>query len=239
MVATLQLLTEDEKLAIVDHPQEFKKFAADLVCGKIFFTYLSDEEAITTLVDRKAYERRGSERIVREWRRIATTLDFTGPVVVLVRSGFGLKAAPGLGPCYEQWVYLQDWKFKNSEPTVDLLAFFVPRLVADSTNKNQNEQLEILATLREIHTLPGHHLSRFGDANLLAGLILSHFQRTGERTPLNRFWVRTDTERLDNWYLLLGDFGDGGLDCSCWGYDVDDRDDGLGCFPLGVEVLGV
>ncbi len=243
--ALFDQLTDEELVVLVDHTSELKDFVAELVrrvVEETYFTYLSDEEAIEVLVDRKEYKRTEAERVVREWRQIATNLGYTGPVAVMVRAGFVFKIhAPKLGSCYKEFGYLQGWSLKNDQPTSDAIVFFVPRLVANSTSKNKDEHLKLLSELRKAHSLPEHHLASFGDVSLLAGLILSHSKRTGERTPLNLDWVRTDTVRDDKWRLLLGGFGDvGGLDCDCWSYDGDDRRGSrLGCFALGVEVLGI
>ena len=244
-VATKLLQLSDGVLRVMmdrfdDEVQPFLETLERRVMEETYFTYLSDEEAIEVLVTRKEYERTEAERIVREWRQIATSLGYTGPVAVMVRSGFALKThAPKLGPCYEQWAYLQDWTLKNDAPTADSLAFFVPRLVANSTSKNKDEQIQLLSELRKLHELPEHHLASFGDASMLAGLILLHFKRTGERTPLNGDYVRTDTVRTDGWRLLLGRFGDYGLDCHRWCCSGGGRSDvRLGCFALGVESLG-
>lgn len=239
--AMLSQLTDEELVVLVDHSGELKNFATELVqrvVEETYFNYLSDEEGIEVLVDRKEYERTEAERIVREWRQIATNLGYTGPVAVMVRADFVFKThAPKLGPCYEQFDYLQDWKLKNGKSTSDALVFFVPRLVAESTRKNKDEQLELLVALRQAHSLPEHHLASFRSVALVSGLILSHFKRTGERTPFNCDYVRTDTVRDDEWRLLLG-FSAYGLYCSLWHCLDGSRDYKLGCFALGVEVLG-
>ncbi len=239
VVAVLDQLTDEELVVLVDHLDDLKAFAADLVRRVVestYFTYFSDEEAIEMLVSRKGYERTEAERVVREWRQIATSLGYTGPVAILVRAGFILKVhAPLAGPCYEGFGYLQDCELKNDEPTPDALVFFVPRLVANSTGKNKDEQLQLLADLRQAHSLPEHHLSNFGSAALLSGLILSHFKRIGERVPLDCNWVRTDTVRSDDLRLLIGGFDGNGLFCIDWDCGDGGRLSLLGCFPLGVE----
>ncbi len=241
MVNAIQLLTPEEKVAWMDNPGVLKKVAAGLYRRQVrntFFIYLSDEEAVRWFVEKERYVPAEAVRIVKEWRQIAASLGYTGPVAILVRAGFTLKThAPVAGPCYEKFGYLQDWELKNDEPTPDALVFFVPRLVANSTRKNKDEQLQLLAELRQAHSLPEHHLSNFGSAALVSGLILSHFKRIGERVPLDCNWVRTDTMRSDDWRLLLGYFGDSGLCCRDWYYNDDGRYDDLGCFALGVEKL--
>ena len=172
------------------------------------------------------------------WRKLAAELAYTGPVVWRVKEGFTLKAhAPKAGPCYENFQYLQDWDIQNDEPTKDSLAFWVPRLVTVSKSKNVEKQIAILAELRQRFGLPEHHLASFGSASLDSGLILAHFKRTGERTPLNGEWTRTDSLHSDGSRLCLGGFAADGLCCHDLDWDDYCRPE-VGCFPLGVE-LGV
>jgi len=230
LAAVLMGLSEDEQLALVDCPEELKKFVGDLVLQIVqntFFVPLSDNEVLEKL----------SETTLN-WRKLAVELAYTGPVVWKVKEGFTLKAhAPKASPCYENFQYLLDWDIQNDEPTKDSLAFWVPRLVTGSKSNNVEGQIAILAELRQRFGLPDHHLSSFGSASLDSGLILAHFKRTGERTPLNGEWVRTNSLRADGPRLNLGDFDAGGLCCSYWDWDVDERSPHVGCFPLGVELV--
>lgn len=222
--------------------EEFKKFAADLAAKaeeNTFFTPLSDEEAVETLVKAGKYDEATAAAIVAAWRKLANNHGYNGPIAQRVKAGFTLKEhASKVGPCYEKFGYLQDRKLKNDEPTRESLVFFVPRLVADSKNKNVEEQIALLSDLRQRFNLPAHHLASFGSAALLAGLILAHFKRIGERVPLNTDWTRTDTLFSDGVRLLLGDFAGSGLDCGDWLWADGSRRSSLGCFALGVEVLG-
>lgn len=225
-LATLILnLSEEEQLALVDKSAQFKKFVAELVRDVVdstFFIALADKDVPAP-----------HAVAVAQWRKLASDLGYDGPVVWQVKAGFTLKQhAPEAGPCYEKWAYLQDWKLKNDEPTSDCLVFFIPRIVG--TSKNAKEQIEVLAELREKYTLPKKHLTSFGSASLVAGLILAHFKRKGERAPVNCDWVRTDTLGADGRRLSLGPFNETGLDCSN-GWHVN-RDSRLGVFPLGVAL---
>ena len=227
LAAVLMGLSEEERLALVDYPEELKKFAGDLVIQIVqntFFIPLSDHDVAKELAE-----------TTLNWRKLAAEMGYTGPVVWKVKEGFTLKAhAPKAGPCYENFQYLQEWNIKNDEPTKNSLAFWVPRLVQGSKNRYMNEQIAILGELRRRFNLPKHHLSCFGNLSLDSGLILAHFKRTGERTPLNGEWARTDSFLSFVDQLGLG-FEAGGL-----------RGDGLlrsgdyvqvvGCFPLGVEI---
>lgn len=174
---------------------------------------------------------------VAKWRKLASDLGYDGPVAWRVKAGFTLKQhAPEAGPCYKKWAYLQDWNLRNDEPTTNSLVFFIPRLVG--TSENAKEQIETLVKLRKQYQLPANHLTSFGSAALLAGLILANFKRKGERVPFNRCWARTDTIDTGGYRLNLGSFDETGLYCfDFWDWDVR-RDGSIGVFPLGVEALG-
>lgn len=193
-----------------------------------FFTPLSDanvpEQYQTTLA---------------KYRKLATKHDVltTTPVCYRVSAGFTLKTyAPKLGPCYEDFQYLQNWNFPD-EATSDCLVFWVPRIVKGSTSKTASKQKKLLTRLRTKLELSAHHMNNFGKVGLVAGLILAHFKATGERIPLDQYWVRTDTCDADGIRLLLGRFGDAGLDC-LWLFGGR-ADVGVGVFAFGVEVLGL
>lgn len=172
----------------------------------------------------------------RKWDKLAQDLNFSGDIAYKITAGFTLKKhAPKLGNCYEDFNYLQNWTLKNDEPTKDGIVFFIPRLIKNSTNKNKDEQLKLMAEVRKEYQLPDTHLTSFGSAALLTGLILTYFNNTGERTPLDDKWVRTDTLRGDGYRLCVGRFGVAGPCCGGY-YWVDDGYDGLGVFALGVEL---
>lgn len=117
------------------------------------------------------------------------------------------------------------------------MVFWVPRLVPESTEKTTDEQHANLAALRTRLELPEHHLSKFGSVALLAALVLAEFKRSGDRVPLNCYWVRTDTCDAGGDRLDLGDFGEVGLDCDYWHFGGKRAGD-LGVFAWGVEALG-
>lgn len=156
------------------------------------------------------------------------------PLCYHVRAGFTLKKhAPQAGLCFKNFQYLQDWNFQD-KPTADSLVFWVPRLLKGSTSKTVDEQIQLLSELRQRLVFPEHHLSNFGEASLVAGLILAHFKATGERLPLEGQCTRTDTCRAVGNRLVLGSFDENGLHCDSWDWGVGQRGD-LGVFALGVE----
>lgn len=227
--AMLTPLTDEELRALVDSPESVRRLAVALVGKKdrgTFFRHISDKDVPENL-----------SHLVVPWRRLASDLNYTGPVIWDVREGFTLQRhAPKAGPCYNKFEHLHDWKFSNDEPTKKAIAFFVPRLLTASTKKNVDEQIALMSDVRQAHGLPAHHLASFGSAAMLTGLVLAHFKRTGERTPLNCFWARTDTLRTGGNRLRVGGFDGNGLYCSYWDGGV--RYDDLGVFPLGVELGG-
>lgn len=175
---------------------------------------------------------------VEKWRALAKHLGYNGPVAWRVYAGFTLKQhAPKAGPCYKKFQYLQDWKFED-EPTRGAVVFWIPRLVPDSTNKTISEQMTLLANLRRKFGLPETHFVSFGNPALLVALILAHYKATGERVPLDNYWVRTDICDSDGIRLGLGRFDESGLHCDYWAWDSDGRSD-IGVFALGVEVFGL
>jgi hypothetical protein len=226
VAALLDQLDEPELLALADHPREVEKLAQELVARageNTFFVPIHDKDLPKNLCE-----------IATKWRRLASELGYAGPIAWKVKAGFTLKQhAPKGGPCHENFAYLQDWNLRNDEPTNDGIIFWIPRLLPDSTDKTVDEQMKLLSDLRARYDLPSTHLANFGSAALLAGLILAHFKITGERVPLDCYWVRTDTLNADGDRMSLGIFGGSGLLC-----DNDDWDDSryayIGCFPLGV-----
>ena len=200
--------------------------------AKTFFApFASDKLAVQYLMLHYGYSEDEASILCAKWRKLASDLGYTGPILWIVKAGYTLKShAPLAGPCYEKFGYLQDWKFNNDKPTAVCTVFFIPRIVAPK--KNADEQLQILAELRAKYDLPAGHLNSFGSA----GLILAHFKRTGERAPLNTDWVRTDTLNSDGNRLDLGGFGEHGLYCDDYYWDFI-RNGDLGVFPLGV-VMG-
>lgn len=190
----------------------------------------AEEDFFTPLQDNGVPQER--QPTLAKYRAAATAWDVpaTTAICYRVRKGFTLKQhTPEIGP------HLKDWKFPN-ESTKDCLVFWIPRLVPESLSKTVSEQLQLLAELRARFQLPPHHLSSFGSASLLAGLILTHRASGGEHVPDDSFWARTDTCRADDRRLRLG-WIVSALSCAYRDWD-DERGANLGGFALGVEVLG-
>lgn len=193
-----------------------------------FFVPISDEDVPDKFM----------ETLVK-WRKLASDLGYfgyTGPVVWRVCPGFTLKAHASLaGPCYEAFEYLKLWVLQNDEPTKSAYVFFIPSLAEDSTRKNVEDQKTLLAETRKRYSLPEHHLSNFGSAAMLSGLILGHLKHTGDKSSLVSCMVRTDTLLQDRIRLHLN-FDDGALRCAPGNWSDDVPDDLVGTFLLGVEL---
>ena len=231
-------LSDEEQTALVDNPAKLKAFVVGLlreIAESTYFTSLSDDEAAKLLAPK--YRKKEAACLVRAWRKFASDSGYTGPVVWKVRAGFTLKLhAPKAGRCYDNWKYLQGWELVNDKPTEDTLIFWIPVLLPDSPTKTVNQQMELFVKFRKDYKLPEHHLSSFGSAAELAGLIMAHAKRTGKRVPERCYWARTDTLRAGGDRLNLGVFDGSGLYCDDW-YWGDGADGYLGCFALGVEAL--
>lgn len=153
-----------------------------------------------------------------------------------VRKGFGFKThAPTIGPCYQKFGYLQDWRFSDEPSAEDRLVFMAPELLNGSTSKAMTRQLELLATTRQRLGAPDHHfiLGEVGDVTVG---ILGHHREMCRRLPMRQFWARTATVRADGRRLHLGRFGESGLRCRVWS-DDGDAFEYVGVFASGVEIL--
>lgn len=221
-------LSDEQQLALVDFPDRLAEFTADLIREKAMNTYfapISDKNLPQDL-----------REVAPKWRRLACDLDYYGPVAWRVRAGFTIKEhAAKVGPCLMGFDYLREEVMDNDFPTTDMIVFWVPRVINGSLKKSVQEQKKLMEEVRNSYGLPSGHLTVFGTASLLAGLILAHFLRTGERVPYPNLspFVRTDTYKGEDGRFYLGGFGEEGL--GCWGGSSDHGGGALGVFPLGLE----
>lgn len=231
-VASLVMeLPEDELIVLAhsDNRPALREFIRARIAAAM------DNVFVTPLGDGEVPEKFRRHLVGR--RELATFLGWPGHIAYRVRAGHTLKDhAPKSGPCRGDFKYLQGWNLQNDEPTEDSIVFWVPRLIPESLGKNVADQMEILQGYRRRFKLPTHDLRVFGSAALLSALILAHHKRTGEKVPQKQFWTRTDTLRAGGGRLSLGSFV-ASLDCFYW-FGDDNGSDDLGCFPLGVEILG-
>ncbi len=192
---------------------------------------ISDTEAEIILASKSL----GDASVIANIRNFAKKVfDWKENIFYKVGIGFDFQGyAPEIGPCYNNWSEQRRWSLKNKKSTRTSLVFWIPRLLPESCSKNVDNQLKLMAAHRKEYNLPENCLKDFGGASLNTLLILERFHRTQERTPLNNYWIRTDTLRLGGDRLDLGYFDDGGLDCSDWLWDGSGGAY-LGCFPSGV-----
>lgn len=181
----------------------------------------------------------GYQATLAKYRQLAREYGVPDSHAVCYRvpEGFTLKThAPMAGPCDRRFGYLQDWNFPD-QPTQNSLVFWVPRILEESTNLSVIDQSALLAALRGKLELPAHHMSGFGNAALIAGLMLAHFKATGKIiAPI----ARTDTCTAEDGHFLslswIYDAEETRLDC--WTFPFDwEPDGGVGVIALGVEVL--
>ena len=231
MILVLKELSNKELLFLADNLQEVKDYITRRIAEidrNTFVTPLSDKEVMNQFpqfADRLA-----------PWRKLASSLDYYGPVVWLVKEGFNLKKySLFVGPCTMSLDYLKDWDFKDI-PTSNMLVFWVPRLAPDSTSKTVAKREQYRNKLRAYYDMPENHCDRFGSIALLVALILAHFKRTGERVPLKGFFVLSDTLTTKGYRFFCGGYSlwIGLLRCSD---GLTKNDDDVGFFLLGVEEI--
>jgi len=148
------------------------------IVGNAFFTPLKDEE-----VSEKYGKIIGIYRREADRQRIGAE----EPLCYRVAAGFSLCDAHKIGPS-RRYTDLGD------EVTEEKLAFWLPRPVSGSQPMSARTQLMMLADLRQHLGLPEGHLSGFGRASLLAGLIMTHYAVTDKNVLHSDFGCcRTDT----------------------------------------------
>lgn len=222
LAKAMMLLSKEEQLAIVARPERLKEFAAELaiqIVKENFFVPLPDGYLVERFLG----------NTTAGWRALATELGHDGPVAWLVKEGFTLKEhAPKAGPCYKNFRDPEPLHIQNDGPTKASLVFWIPRLVPGSGGKTAQEQIMILTELRQRHSLPANHLDSLGNATLLAGLILVHFNCTDEMVA----GVKTDSLCSDGLRICFVVYNNQ-LFCVPFSDDYSFPD--IGCFPLGVE----
>lgn len=143
-----------------------------------YFILLSDDEAHEWLRKFVGKSEQEAKRHILGYRR--GTQEHEVPdseqCHLLVAPEVTMKGTiPTVGPCVEDFRYLQGWNFPDP-PTQESLFSLVPTLLKDSTGKSVEEQRELLAQTRRRLELPdnGNHLSGFGSATHLSGAALTY-----------------------------------------------------------------
>lgn len=229
--ATANILEALPSLArneMVDRTGEFARCVVEmvkLIAQNEFFTVVEDENVPSRLTETYA-----------KWKELAVDMGYFGPILWEVKAGFTLRThAPLVGPCYGDFGYMQDWELVGDIPTTDCLVFFIPKAVG--VRASIDDAIIDLAVLREKYGLPERHCDSFGSAALVSGLILAHFNLTGERFPNDCGMVRTSTIFSRDW-LCVGSFDNRGLYCQNVKNSGIRRRGGIGAFPIGVEYTG-
>lgn len=232
-------LSNEELVALTDrrHRGLLHKFLEELILEDpitSFVEYLEDNEVMKRFPQ--------FSELIPKYRRLANELGYSGPMVWLIKAGFTLRRhAPQAGPCQlgfiEKAPNMEIW----DEPTNNCLVFWIPRELMESREKNRENQMELLANMRERFELPEHHLSSFGSAALNAALLFAEFRRSGDRAA-RWGYVRTDSyftypaHRGFREALCLRFYEEGLADSNRHVHDDAPYHD-IRCFALGVETL--
>ncbi len=201
-----------------------------------YFTRLITEASVVSALGSVMSEQEAGKLCEAGWKCAVDHFGYHGSPFFMSRAGSTLKShAPKFGPCHENFQYLQGWDFED-KPTADSVLFCPPRLVPDSTNKDVDKQMVLLAKLREKYGLPANFFNSFGEPSTLAGVVLANYNQTGERVPLNGLWARTNSRLRVGGFRLYLHFGRDGLRCGRWAWVG--ASGGIGCLALGVVDLG-
>ncbi len=203
-----------------------------------YFLLLSDNDAVVWIVEyvkKSEAEARQAVEGLRQKVRAHGVADSV-KIHAEVRPGCLFKRdIPQMGPCWEDFRYLQDWVFPDP-PTEHCLVSWIPVPLADSTAKSVSGQTAAIVKFKAEAGLPAWYEFSFGSVNHISGLALAHFNATG-KDPFNGLVVRTDTCRSDGYRLKL-DWDQGRLYCDIWRWDGDSYPS-LAVFALGVvKALG-
>ncbi len=220
-------LSDEEQLAIIDHPKRF----GDLMCQ--FAAEVASSTYVIPVHDKDVpLPHRAA---ARTWRQYARAHDYNGPIAWRVKEGFTLRShAQTAGPC-SGLRYISYWdEITGDAPTDKCIVFWVPRLVSSSMDKTFVQMEERREEAKRCLELPDNHATSFGGISLLFALVLAHFKRVGERVPLKEFFAVSDSLGVEGNRLIVGGFNKSGLQCANTvgkpRYDV-------GFFLLGVELL--
>lgn len=170
-----------------------------------------------------------------QWRLINQTLGVADnvPVIYLVREGVDFKTVPSLGPCHNDFRELLAGRLPR-EQSSRCLVFWVPRLLAGTEIMSYTDQVAEIERCRVQYDLPQHHLSGLREAWLVSGLILSHYEATGECLPHNGWFARTETGDMGIIKWRVGGFKKGGT-LQCHPIVGIQAQGDTGAFLIGIE----
>lgn len=199
-----------------------------------YFLPQSDEDASAWLMEQAGKSEPDAKQIVEGCRRGALEQGFgvSDPCHFAVEPNATLKGTiPTIGPCVEDFKYLQDWQFGDI-PTEHCLVSGVPVALRETTSQNMAAQLQTLGAVENRWGLPqGFFSKELPPTVYVAGVALTHFNLK-KRDMFGDLWVRTGTCDSDGFRLLLY-WGQGRLCCGRWGWD------GISLPNLAVAPLGV
>ena len=231
--ASRELLKERAQ-RVIAHPDLQARLKELLLClAAQFFFLLSDEQAVAWIIKWSGKSEAEARQIVEGFRKKARAHGIADTVKIHAEvqpGGTFTRDLPLVGPCWEDFKYLQGWDFPDP-PTEHCLVSWVPAPMADSTVKTVVEQKALIATFKKEAELPAWYQLSFGSVGHVGGLALAHRNATST-DPFNGLVVRTDTCRADGDRLVLH-WREGRLDCVCWGGDGG-RNSNLAAFAVGV-----
>lgn len=226
--------TKDNAQRVIEHPDfpaRLKALMFELATA--FYILLSDEEAVAWIVKYAKKAKTEARQIVNGLRQQARTRGIADSVKLHaeVQAGCLFKRdIPRMGPCWEDFKYLQNWNFQDPA-TEHALVSWIPVPLAGSAGKYVPEQTTLVAAFRTKAGLPAWYDLSFGSVNHVGGLSLAHFNAT-KSDPFANLVVRTDTCCAGS-YLLGLNWGRGRLSCAYWGWV------GYSYSRLAVFVVGV
>ncbi len=204
-----------------------------------YFEWINDNQMILQLVKMGCYKQENAENLVFSWRKIAAQLRcIHRPIAVRIHKGYTLwNHAAEISPYIKsaRSYHSKDVEGKNDLPTKDALCFCIPQRVNYKSSWGKLRQQ--LTKIQQKECLPEHHLTRFGTAAEVSGLIQSYYNYTHECIPRNGNWVQTET-KLDNGECIsLGWRWFGELNITTGMISEEDAVGNSGCFLLGMEIL--
>ena len=199
-----------------------------------YFGPLTDEEALAWLMEDAGQAEPEAQRLIAGCRKGASEQGLASTVSChyAVEAGATLKGTiPTLGPCVEDFQYLQGWTFPDN-PTEACLVSGVPSALRETTNQNLEIQLRTLAAIEGRWGIPSGFFSHeLVPTVYTAGVALAHHKVT-RHNMFNDLWVRTGSCHADGSRLSLH-WGGGQLYCGYWRWGED------GYPNIAVVALGV
>lgn len=200
----------------------------------LYFIPLTDEEALIWLAKQARVWKSKAQQLVNGCRNGANELGFVNsvPCHYAVALGATLKGTiPTLGPCVEEFKYLQDWQFADV-PTEHCLVSGVPVALRETTSQTLATQFQTLAAVENRWGVPkGFFSKELLSTVYVAGVALTHFNLT-KRDMFGDLRIRTGSCYSGGYRLYLSWY-QGRLHCGSWHWGDRSYSD------LAVAALGV